>query len=109
VRKVDEETAVRVEHLCPDRNAKLDVLSFGAMLVRALAVNTTSAREPLPPTKSCKITEVGVRNEGHVAALASVSTVRPALRDELLAPKAERAVASASSPDLDPGAVTKHG
>jgi hypothetical protein len=109
VREVHEEAAVRVERLRTDRHAKLDIVALGAMLVRALAVNAASTLETLPSSECGKIAEVGIGDERHVAALAPVSPIGPALRDELLTTKTERTVASASSPDLDPGAVTEHG
>jgi len=109
VREVGEEAAFRVDHLRPDRHAKLDVLALGSMLVCALAMDAASTRKPLLPAECRKVTEVAIGDECHVAALAPVPTIRPALRDELLAPKAEGTVASASSPDLDPGTVTEHG
>ena len=89
VGQVDEEPAVGVDHLRPDRHPKLDVLAFGPMFVCTLAMNAAAAREPLLPAKCRQIAEVAIGDDRHIPTLASVPTIGPAFRNELLTPKAE--------------------
>jgi hypothetical protein len=56
----------------------------------------------------CEIAKVRLGHECHVAALAAVAAVRSPLRDELLPPKAERAIPAASCLHVDPSAIVEH-
>ena len=108
VREVDEQAAVVVEHLRADRDREDDVLAVGAALVRALAVASALGLEAAEPLEVREIAQVRVGHEHDVAAVAPVAAVGPALRDVLLAPEAQRAVAAAPALDADPRAVVEH-
>jgi hypothetical protein len=107
VREIREHTAVLVEHLSPHGYVELDGGAGGAVTVRALAVAPALAAEDTLPLKESEVAQVAVRYEDDVAALAAVAAVRPALGDEFLAAKANRAVAAATALDRDAGPVVE--
>jgi hypothetical protein len=109
MREIGELPAFLVEDLRPDGYLQLDVGSFGAVAVRALAVSSTTSDETPLAREVRKIPEVRVGREDDVPAVASVAAVGTALRDVLLAPEAERAVAAAASDHLDTSPVVEHG
>jgi hypothetical protein len=107
VREVREHAAFLVENLSPNRNAKLDRGAGGAVAVRALAVASALAAELTLPLKEGEISQIGVRHEDDVAALAPVTAVRATLGDVFLAAKADRPVAAATALDRDACPVVK--
>jgi hypothetical protein len=77
--------------------------------IRALPVASTARGEATLAREESEISEIRVCRDDDVAAVASVAAVGTALRDVLLAPEAERAVAAAASDYLDAGPVVEHG
>ena len=78
------------------------------MLVRAPAVTPATAHEAALALEEGKIAQVVVGDQDDVTAVPAVTAVRAALRNVLLAPEAERAVAAATPAHLDAGAVEEH-
>jgi hypothetical protein len=109
VREVDEQPSLVVEDLGADRDVELDVVAVGAALVRAAARAASLAGVARLPVKGPEVPQVGIGDEDDAAAVPAVTSVRPALGDVLLAPEADRAVAAAAAPDVDPCAVVEQG
>ena len=109
VREVGEQALVLVQHLRADRDAEHDVVAVGSALVRALPVPAALRLEAGAAVEEAEVAQVRVGHEDDVAAVAAVAAVGAALRHELLAAEAERAVAAAAAPDADPRAVVEHG
>jgi hypothetical protein len=107
VRKVGEQTPVRVEDLSADRHAQLHVLARTALLVASLAVTAPLGREDALALEERQIAQVGIGEQRDVPPVAAVAAVRTTLRDVLLTPEAERAVPAPASTDLDAGPVVE--
>src|SRR5690606_34624903 len=94
-----------VDDLGADRADDRGVLAALAVALLAHAVLATLGAEPLLVAEVDQGVEVLRRLQPHAAAVAAVATVRPAERDELLAPETDAAVAAVSGGDGDFGFV----
>jgi hypothetical protein len=108
VREVGDEVTL-IEHLRADGNAHLDRLAVRAVLARTAAVAALARLDHLPALQIREVAQRGVGDEDNVASPATVTAVRPALRDELLAAKRQTSVAAAAGLDVKLGAVGKRG
>ena len=100
---------VPVEHLRADRDADLDVLAVRAVLAGAAAVASLRRGDQLAALERDEVAQIPVGDRDHVAAVAAVAAVGAALRDVLLPPERERAVAAAAGLHLELRAVGEHG
>jgi hypothetical protein len=78
------------------------------VLQRAAARFAPSRGKPPTASKRREIAQIGIRDEDDVAAAAAVTAVGTALRDMLLTPEVEAAVAAAPRLHVNAGAVVKH-
>ena len=76
------------------------------MLARTSAWPATLRFDPAAPLKARQVPELRVGDRPDVTARPAVAAVRAALRDVLLPPEAEGAVAAASGLDPDARAIT---
>ena len=106
--QVCDQLRVLVEHLRADRNADLDGLARGAVLQRAAAGLAVARLEPPLRAERREVAQVRVRDEDDVSARAAVAAVGTTLRDVLLTPKVQAAVAAATRLHVDAGAVVEH-
>src|SRR5262249_43555971 len=81
----------------------------GPVPVRSATRAASSCAEQLTALGRRQVAQLGVRDEGDVAAATAVAAVRPALRHVRLAAKAQRAVTAATRLDADARAVVEHG
>src|SRR5437588_4763283 len=109
MREVGDQVAVVGEHLRPDGDVHLDVTAVGAVLARAAAVLAARRLDPAPALQRSEVAKRRVRDERDVSPTTAVAAVRTALRDVLLPPEAEPAVAALAGLDVDPGPVAEHG
>ena len=105
--EIDEQPVLAVG-LRADRDAQLDVGAVRAVLERAGAVAATTGLERAAALELREIAPIRIREQRHVAALAAVAPVRPALGNVLLAAEAQAAVAAATRLHVDAGAVVEH-
>jgi hypothetical protein len=108
LREVGDQIAA-VEHLCADWNAHLDGLAVGSVLPCAGAVATLARLDRAAPLQIREIAERRVRDEDDIAAVAGVTAVRAALRNEFLATERQAAVAAAAGLDVKLRAVAERG
>jgi len=101
--------ALGIEHLRADRHLQRDVAARLAAAVGAFAAGAAARFEDFLESEIEERVEVGVGDQEDVAARAAVAAVGPAARDELLAAKAQRALAAVSGRDMDFDFVYKHG
>ena len=95
---VDDQTfAVFFIDLGPDRHLHDGVIAIGTGHHLALAAFATLRLHMLLEAVVDKCVEIFYRLGDHVAAAAAVAAVRPAIFDELLAPKGDAAVAAGST------------
>src|SRR5438270_282908 len=80
----------------------------GAVLLPATSRTAVAGLEPLLPREAGKVAPVGIGHDDHVAAPAAVAAVGPTLRDVLLAPEAQPAVAAAAGLDANLGSIMEH-
>src|SRR6476646_4443299 len=102
-------TGVAQPHLGADGHLDVAVVAALPVLPRALPMHAPLGAEVGRGAKPVEIAQVGPGHQGDVAAVPAVAAVGPALRDVLLAPEADAAVAAAAALDLDRGAVGEHG
>ena len=95
--------ALLVEHLGSDRDFDHQVLGAGPGAVLAHAMATALGPEVLGVTEIDQRIEARHRDHPHVAALAAVPAVRPAVLDELLAPEADRARPAGARAEMNLG------
>src|SRR5919197_1308250 len=104
----DDETALLLEDLRPDRDAQLDVLPVGAVLLPAASGRAVAGLEPLLAREAGEVAPVGIGDDGHVAAAASVAAVGPALGHVLLPAEAQPAMAAAARLNANLRSVVEH-
>src|SRR5690606_34333306 len=97
----DHFVGVHVDDLRAHRHQDDHVLAALAVALLAHAVLAALGPEQLPVAEVHQGVEVAGGLEPDVAALAAVAAVRPAQRDELLAPEAHAAVAAVAGDDRD--------
>ena len=108
MREVGDQPFFLVEHLGADRNVQDCVLAVGTVREPSAAGSAFPGAQPLIRADAREVATRSVGHEHDVAALAAVTAVRAALRDELLAPEMDRAVAAATRDDRQLGAIVKH-
>ena len=97
-----------VDHLRAGRDAENQILAIGT---RALATHTRRAVAGAPvrlPAVGLEVALVTIAKQDHVTALAAVTAIGSALRDELLATEADAPVATGSGLKDDFGFVDEH-
>jgi hypothetical protein len=109
VGEIREQVLGLVEDLGAHGDGELDRVSRRTVLRLAPTVTAALTLEAALALEVREVTEVGVRKEDDVAAVAAVAAVRAALRHVLLAAEAERAVAAATASHLDAGAIVEDG
>ena len=97
--------AVFVVNLRADRHFEHDVGAGGAMAILAHAAAAVLRREMLLVAVVDQGIEPIDRLHHHVAAIAAVAAVRPAIFDKFLAPERHAAVAAVAGADIDLGFV----
>ena len=107
-REVGHELAVRIVHLRPDRHGELHRRAVGTVLSRATPVAAPTRSEHLSAAQRGEVAQRRVGDQRHVSPVTAVTAVRPAPRDELLAPKAEAAVTASTRADDDVQVILEH-
>src|ERR1700682_2917320 len=97
--------AIFVVNLRADRHFEHHVGAVGAMAVLAHAAAAVLGREMLLVTIVDQRVEAVDRLRDHIAAVAAVAAVRPAVFDEFLAPERHAAVAAVAGANVDLGFV----
>jgi hypothetical protein len=108
MREIGDEMPIGVEHLRADGDAKHGVVACRTVLPCSTAGTPASRRVLALRPKRREIAEVWVGDEHNVAAVTSVTAVRPTPGHVLLAPEAERAVSTTPGDRGDAGAVVEH-
>ena len=78
------------------------------MLSRTTAVAAALARKTLSRAKGREVAQSGVGHHDDVTASPAVASVRTALGDELLTPKAEATVTASTGPYVNARPVVEH-
>jgi hypothetical protein len=86
---------------------ELDVVAVRPVPAGTTAVPAFRSGDAPPAAKRRQVAERRVGDHDDVAAAATVATVRPAFRHELLAPERERAVTAAAAGDVEVCAVAE--
>ncbi len=104
----DEHAAVGIGHLRPHGNGENDVGPVGAVLAGSAPVSAPLCIEDRLGAKRRQVAQTGVGDDDDVSSAAAVTTVRPALRHELLAAEAEAAVAATPRTDANTCPIVEH-
>jgi hypothetical protein len=106
--EVGDEPLVGVVDLSPDWHADLRVVAVRAVLLAPAAIPASPGRDASDATEPGKVSQARIDAYDDVAAAPSVTAVRAALGDVLLAAEAQAAVAATPRFDVDLRSVVKH-
>lgn len=97
----DDLVGLDIDHHGADRHGDGQVLAGLAVHLPAHAVLAALRTERALVAEVDQGIEILVGDQPHTAAIAAVATIRPTQRDELLAAKADAAIAAIAGRDLD--------
>jgi hypothetical protein len=108
MREVGDKEAVLVDDLRAHGNTQLGITTGCPVLTGAASMTSSTTREQAPGPEAREVAQIGVGEKDDVASVAAVAAVGPSLRNVLLPPEAQRAVAPAARPHCNAGAVVEH-
>ena len=104
----DEAVGALLEDLRARRHRQDEVPAIGTRALAALARGSVAGATMRLPAVGLQVAFVPVADQDDVAALAAVTAVGSALRDEFLATEADAAVAAVTGLQFNLGFVDKH-